>query len=83
MISNCTIKREGSVQPYITKLGQLSQQRVTLDPQFQYLEQRKQIAKQTEIAESIVLDIEQRRAELLALEQQTLTAENKRRQEQV
>ncbi|WP_180168479.1 carboxy terminal-processing peptidase [Acinetobacter sp. YH01003] len=80
-IPTAPFKREGSVQPYITKLGQLSQQRVTLDPQFQYLEQRKQIAKQTEDRKSIVLDIEQRRAELLALEQQTLTAENKRRQE--
>ncbi len=50
------------------------------DPQFNYLEQRKDISKKTEDQKRVVLDIDQRKAELLALEKQTLDSENKRRQ---
>lgn len=49
------------------------------DPQFKYLEQRKAIAKKTEEQKRVVLNIDQRKAELNALEQKTLEAENQRR----
>ena len=49
------------------------------DPQFKYLEQRKAIAKKTDEQKRVVLDIDQRKAELNALEQQTLESENQRR----
>ncbi|MBP7894814.1 MAG: carboxy terminal-processing peptidase [Acinetobacter sp.] len=78
-IPTAPFKREGSVQPYIQNLAQLSQQRVVNDPQFKYLEQRKAIAKKTDEQKRVVLDIDQRKAELNALEQQTLESENQRR----
>lgn len=78
-IPTAPFKREGSVQPYVQNLAQLSQQRVVNDPQFKYLEQRKAIAKQTDEQKRVVLDIDQRKAELNALEQQTLESENQRR----
>ena len=61
------------------KLTQLSQQRVALDPQFKYLEERKAISQKTADQKKVVLDIDQRRAELIDLEKQTLDAENQRR----
>ena len=73
-------KREGSIAPYVKRLDELSQARVKVDPQFNYLEQRKDISKKTEDQKRVVLDIDQRKAELLALEKQTLDSENKRRQ---
>ena len=73
--------REGEVQKYVQDLGVLSAQRVSADPQFQYLEKRKQIAKENEDRKQLVLDITQRRAELLTLEKRTLDAENQRRAE--
>ena len=79
-IPTAPFKREGSIKPYLPQLNQLSQQRVAADPQFKYLEQRKQIAKSTDDKKTAVLDLEQRKAELIALEQKTLTAENQRRQ---
>ena len=78
-IPTAPFKREGSVQPYVQNLAQLSQQRVMNDPQFKYLEQRKAIAKKTDEQKRVVLDIDQRKAELNALEQQTLESENQRR----
>ena len=78
-IPTAPFKREGSVQPYIQNLAQLSQQRVVNDPQFKYLEQRKAIAKKIDEQKRVVLDIDQRKAELNALEQQTLESENQRR----
>lgn len=79
-IPTAPFKREGSVQPYVQNLAQMSQQRVVVDPQFKYLEQRKAIAKKTEEQKRVVLDIDQRKVELNALEQKTLEAENQRRE---
>ncbi|MFL4374229.1 carboxy terminal-processing peptidase [Acinetobacter baumannii] len=78
-IPTATFKREGSVQPYVAKLSQLSEQRVAVDPQFKYLNKRTAIAKVTSDQKQVVLDIDKRRAELLSLEKQTLDAENERR----
>lgn len=78
-IPTAPFKREGSVQSYVQNLAQMSQQRVSVDPQFKYLEQRKAIAKKTDEQKRVVLDIDQRKAELNALEQKTLEAENQRR----
>ena len=78
-IPTAPFKREGSVQPYVTKLSQFSEQRVAVDPQFKYLNKRTAIAKVTSEQKQVVLDIDKRRAELLALEKQTLDAENERR----
>lgn len=78
-IATAPFKREGSVQPYVAQLAKSSQMRVSLDPQFKYLEQRKALAKKAEEKKRVVLDLDQRRAELLDLEQKTLAAENARR----
>ncbi len=78
-IPTAPFKREGSVQPYLAKLSQLSEQRVAVDPQFKYLNKRTAIAKVTSDQKQVVLDIDKRRAELLSLEKQTLDAENERR----
>lgn len=78
-IPTAPFKREGSVQPYVAKLSQLSEQRVAVDPQFKYLNKRTTIAKVTSDQKQVVLDIDKRRAELLGLEKQTLDAENERR----
>ena len=78
-IPTAPFKREGSVQPYVAKLSQSSEQRVAVDPQFKYLNKRTAIAKVTSEQKQVVLDIDKRRAELLALEKQTLDAENERR----
>lgn len=78
-IPTAPFKREGSVQPYVAKLSQSSEQRVAVDPQFKYLNKRTAIAKVTSEQKQVVLDIDKRRAELLALEKKTLDAENERR----
>ena len=78
-IPTAPFKREGSVQPYLAKLNQTSEQRVATDPQFKYLETRKTLAKKSADEKKVVLDIDQRRAELIDLEKQTLDAENQRR----
>lgn len=78
-IPTAPFKREGSVQPYVTKLSQFSEQRVANDAQFKYLNKRTAIAKVTSEQKQVVLDIDKRRAELLGLEKQTLDAENERR----
>ena len=78
-IPTAPFKREGSVQPYVTKLSQFSEQRVGNDAQFKYLNKRTAIAKVTSDQKQVVLDIDKRRAELLGLEKQTLDAENQRR----
>lgn len=78
-IPTAPFKREGSVQAYVPNLVQSSQQRVSLDPQFKYLEQRTAIAKKTDEQKRVVLDLNKRKAELLALEQKSLDAENQRR----
>ncbi|MCU4448975.1 carboxy terminal-processing peptidase [Acinetobacter lwoffii] len=78
-ISTAPFKREGAVQKYVPELAKLSQQRVTLDSQFKYLEQRKAVMKKAEEKKRQVLDLQQRKAELIAMEQKTLDAENTRR----
>ena len=78
-IPTAPFKREGVVQQYVQPLAQMSQQRVTADAQFKYLEQRKAIAKKTDEQKRVVLNIDLRKAELNALEQKTLQAENQRR----
>ena len=78
-IPTAPFKREGSVQPYVTKLSQFSEQRVGNDAQFKYLNKRTAIAKVTSDQKQVVLDIDKRRAELLGSEKQTLDAENERR----
>ena len=80
-IPTAPFKREGSIKPYVAQLTEKSQTRVALDPQFQYLTTRKAIAQQTKDQKQVVLDIEQRKAELNTLELKTLAAENKRRTE--
>ena len=78
-IPTAPFKREGSIQAYVPDLIKSSQQRVNIDPQFKYLEQRTAIAKKTDEQKRIVLDLNKRKAELLALEQKSLDAENQRR----
>ncbi|TQR71918.1 carboxy terminal-processing peptidase [Acinetobacter sp. RF14B] len=78
-IPTAPFKREGVVQKYVPELAKLSQQRVYQNPQFKYLEQRKQVMKKADEQKRVVLDLKQRKAELLAIEQQTLDAENVRR----
>ncbi|UUS58109.1 MULTISPECIES: carboxy terminal-processing peptidase [unclassified Acinetobacter] len=78
-IPTAPFKREGSIQGYVPDLIKSSQQRVSIDPQFKYLEQRTAIAKKTEEQKRVVLDLAKRKAELLALEQKSLDAENQRR----
>lgn len=78
-IPTAPFKREGSVQPYVARLSQFSEQRVANDAQFKYLNKRTAIAKVTSDQKQVVLDIDKRRAELLGLEKQTLDAENERR----
>ncbi|WP_445116564.1 carboxy terminal-processing peptidase [Acinetobacter sp. WZC-1] len=80
-IPTAPFKRDGVIQPYVQQLDGFSQKRVVQDPQFQYLKTRKAIAQQTKDQKKIVLDIDQRKAELEALELKTLQAENKRRTE--
>ena len=78
-IPTAPFKREGSIQAYVPDLIKSSQQRINIDPQFKYLEQRTAIAKKTDEQKRIVLDLNKRKAELLALEQKSLDAENQRR----
>ena len=78
-IPTAPFKREGAVQKYVPELAKLSQQRVVLDSQFKYLEQRKAVMKKAEEEKRQVLDLQQRKAELIAMEQKTLEAENTRR----
>lgn len=78
-IPTAPFKREGAVQKYVPELAKLSQQRVSLDSQFKYLEQRKAVMKKAEEEKRQVLDLQQRKAELIAMEQKTLEAENARR----
>ena len=80
-IPTAPFKREGSIQPYVQQLSDLSKVRVGADPQFQYLAERKAISQQTKDQKQVVLDIEKRKAELNTLELRTLAAENKRRTE--
>lgn len=78
-IATAPFKREGEVKSYLPALSKLSAQRIQLDPQFKYLQQRKEIAKQTDSKKPLVLDIDQRKLELNQLEQKTLQSENQRR----
>lgn len=80
-IPTAPFKREGSIQPYVAQLGEKSKVRAAGDPQFQYLETRKAIAQETKDQKRISLDIDKRKADLVALEARTLAAENKRRTE--
>ena len=78
-IPTAPFKREGSVQPYVDKLSQWSAQRVAADSQFKYLQARTAINQKNADQKRVVLDIDQRRAELIDLEKQTLAVENQRR----
>ena len=78
-IPTAPFKREGDVQSYVSALSGLSQQRVAVDPQFKLLQTRSKIAQEDIDKKQLVLDIEQRKAELLAVEKQSLDAENARR----
>ncbi|WP_353170257.1 carboxy terminal-processing peptidase [Acinetobacter rudis] len=80
-IPTAPFKREGNVSSYIPQLAELSKERVKNDIQFEYLTTRMDIAKSTKDQKKLVLDIDQRKAELIALENKTLAAENKRRAE--
>lgn len=79
-IPTTPFKREGEVQSYVEQLNTLSQKRVAADAQFKYLYARKDIAKIAKEQKKVVLDLTQRKAELLALEEKTLSAENMRRE---
>ncbi len=78
-IPTAPFKREGSIQNYVPDLTKSSQMRVSIDPQFKYLEERTGLAKKAEDQKKVVLDLEKRKAELLDMEQKTLQAENERR----
>ncbi|MFT4021335.1 MAG: carboxy terminal-processing peptidase [Acinetobacter sp.] len=78
-IPTAPFKREGTIKPYVPELEKLSQQRVAQDPQFNYLEKRRVISKKTDDEKRMVLDIDQRKAQIDGLEKQTLDAENERR----
>ncbi|OTG83989.1 carboxy terminal-processing peptidase [Acinetobacter sp. ANC 4648] len=78
-IPTAPFKREGEIQKYIPQLSVLSQKRVAQDPQFQLLDTRKAIAQKSKEQKKAVLDIDQRKAELNALELKSLQAENTRR----
>ena len=78
-IPTAPFKREGEIQAYLPQLMASSKQRVAADPQFKYLESRKEIAQVTKDQKKVVLDIDQRKAELKSLEDRTLAAENIRR----
>ena len=80
-IPTAPFKREGEINAYIGPLAEKSKQRVAADSQFKYLDARKQIAQVAKDQKKLVLDIDQRKAELIALEQKTLAAENQRRVE--
>ena len=80
-IPTAPFKREGQIQPYVPQLSTLSKQRVDADAQFQYLNARKAIAQISKDQKQVVLDITQRKKELIALEDKTLQAENIRRKE--
>ena len=78
-IPTAPFKREGAIQQYIPQLTEKSLERVGAEPQFKYLAERKDIAKKASDQKEMVLDITQRKAEISALEQQSLNAENERR----
>ncbi|OTG86587.1 tail-specific protease [Acinetobacter sp. ANC 4558] len=78
-IPTAPFKREGEVKKYIPQLSGNSLERTAVDPQFKYLEQRKNISKEANDKKQMVLDINHRRAEIIALEQQSLKSENERR----
>lgn len=78
-IETAPFKREGEVQAYVPQLTQKSAQRIAKDAQFTFLEQRRALAKQDIDRKILSLDIDTRKAEILALEKQSLDAENLRR----
>ncbi|OUY08623.1 carboxy terminal-processing peptidase [Acinetobacter populi] len=79
-IATAPFKREGVIKPYVSQLQQQSDQRRSQNPQFTYLDQYVGIAKKAADEKKVVLDIDQRKAEINALEAQTLAVENARRQ---
>lgn len=80
-IATAPFKREGVVKPFVDQLQQQSDARRSKDPQFEYLDKFVAIAKKAADEKRVVLDINQRKAEIHALEQQTLNVENARRKE--
>lgn len=79
-IPTAPFKREGDVAKYLPQLEKLSASRVTQDPQFSYLDARTKLAKKEDDRKKIVLSLSERRAEIDQMEQQTLIADNRRRE---
>ncbi len=79
-IATAPFKREGIIEPYIEQLQQRSDARRGVEPQFQYLETFVGLAKKASDEKTVVLDIDARKAEIQALEAQTLANENRRRE---
>lgn len=78
-IPTAPFRREGSVRTYLPTLVAKSQQRVQLDPQFNLLKERYDIAESEKDKKVISLDLAQRKADLMLIEKRTLNAENTRR----
>ncbi|GAA5016858.1 carboxy terminal-processing peptidase [Acinetobacter puyangensis] len=78
-IATAPFKREGVIKPYVNQLQQQSDQRRSQNPQFIYLDEYVGIARKAADEKKVVLDIDQRKAEINALEAQTLAVENARR----
>lgn len=78
-IPTAPFKREGDIQSYLPALKQKSKARVSQEPEFKFLESRKALANENKDRKTISLDIDERKAEILALEKATLEAENQRR----
>ncbi|MBF7688846.1 carboxy terminal-processing peptidase [Acinetobacter rathckeae] len=79
-IPTAPFKREGDFKDYLPQLENLSAQRVAKDPQFNFLETRTKLLKKEDDQKKIVLSLTERRADIDRMEQQTLDAENKRRE---
>ncbi|TXJ09490.1 MAG: tail-specific protease [Acinetobacter sp.] len=78
-IATAPFKREGVIKPYVVQLQKQSDERRAVNPEFIYLDKYIGLAKKTADEKKVILDITQRKAEIHAIEQQTLTAENERR----
>ncbi len=78
-IATAPFKREGVISPYVGQLQKASDQRRVNNPEFIYLDKYVGIAKEAAEDKKLVLDIDQRKADILSLEAETLAAENQRR----
>lgn len=78
-ISTAPFKREGEIKPFIEQLQANSDTRRQADPEFRYLENFVAVARKAADEKRVVLDIATRKAEIKAIEHETLTSENTRR----